>query len=51
MGSPANLATIASLLPFETLEHLAREILREPPGVVSVTYSVGPRPPSTIGAV
>jgi GMP synthase (glutamine-hydrolysing) len=38
-------------LPFETLEQLAREILREVPGVVSVTYNVAPKPPSTIEAV
>jgi GMP synthase (glutamine-hydrolysing) len=38
-------------LPFETLERLAREILREVPGVVSVTYNISPKPPSTIEAV
>jgi GMP synthase (glutamine-hydrolysing) len=38
-------------LPFEILEQLAREILREVPGVVSVTYSIAPKPPSTIEAV
>jgi GMP synthase (glutamine-hydrolysing) len=38
-------------LPFETLEQLAREILREVPGVVSVTYNIAPKPPSTIEAV
>jgi GMP synthase (glutamine-hydrolysing) len=38
-------------LPFETLEQLAREILRQVPGVVSVTYSIAPKPPSTIEAV
>jgi GMP synthase (glutamine-hydrolysing) len=38
-------------LPFETLEPLAREILREVPGVVSVTYNIAPKPPSTIEAV
>jgi len=38
-------------LPFETLEQLAREVLREVPGVVSVTYNIAPKPPSTIEAV
>lgn len=38
-------------LPFETLEQLAREILRDVPGVVSVTYNVTPKPPSTLEAV
>ncbi len=33
------------------LERLAAEILREVPGVVSVTYSITPKPPSTIEAV
>jgi GMP synthase (glutamine-hydrolysing) len=35
----------------ETLEKLAREIVSEVPGVVSVTYGVTPKPPSTIEAV
>jgi len=38
-------------LSFEVLEELAREILREVPGVVSVTYNIAPKPPSTIEAV
>lgn len=38
-------------LPFEVLERLGREILREVPGVVSVTYNIAPKPPSTIEAV
>ena len=38
-------------LPWETLERLAAEILREVPGVVSVTYNLAPKPPSTIEAV
>ncbi|MBN1189601.1 MAG: hypothetical protein JXA46_07610 [Dehalococcoidales bacterium] len=38
-------------IPFETLEILAGEILREVPGVVSVTYNIAPKPPSTIEAV
>ncbi len=38
-------------LPFELLERLASEIIREVPGVVSVTYNIAPKPPSTIEAV
>ena len=38
-------------LPFATLERLAREILRKVPGVVSVTYNIAEKPPSTIEAV
>lgn len=38
-------------LPFETLERLADEILRDVPGVVSVTYNIAPKPPSTMEAV
>jgi len=38
-------------LPFEILEQLAQEIIREVPGVVSVTYNIAPKPPSTIEAV
>ena len=38
-------------LPFATLEKLAREILRKVPGVVSVTYNIAEKPPSTIEAV
>jgi len=38
-------------LPFEILEKLAREMIREVPGVVSVTYNIAPKPPSTIEAV
>lgn len=38
-------------LPFETLEKLAEEILKEVPGVVSVTYNIAAKPPSTIEAV
>jgi len=38
-------------LSFEILENLAREILRGVPGVVSVTYNIAPKPPSTIEAV
>jgi GMP synthase (glutamine-hydrolysing) len=38
-------------LSFETLEQLARDIVREVPGVVSVTYNVTSKPPSTMEAV
>ncbi|HNV02082.1 MAG TPA: asparagine synthase-related protein [Vicinamibacterales bacterium] len=38
-------------VPFETLESLAAEILRDVPGVVSVTYNIAAKPPSTIEAV
>jgi GMP synthase (glutamine-hydrolysing) len=38
-------------LPFPVLEKLAREILREVSGVVSVTYNITCKPPSTIEAV
>jgi GMP synthase (glutamine-hydrolysing) len=38
-------------LPFEKLEKLAARITTEVPGVVSVTYNVTAKPPSTIEAV
>jgi len=38
-------------LPFETLEKLAGEIIRDVPGIVSVTYNLASKPPSTIEAV
>ncbi len=38
-------------LPFEILEQLAQEVVREVPGVVSVTYSITSKPPSTMEAV
>jgi len=38
-------------LDFETLENLAREIIDEVPGIVSVTYNIATKPPSTIEAV
>ena len=38
-------------LPFDLLEALAREVIEEVPGVVSVTYNIAPKPPSTIEAV
>ena len=38
-------------LPFETLEKLADEIVRGVPDIVSVTYNITTKPPSTIEAV
>jgi GMP synthase (glutamine-hydrolysing) len=38
-------------LPMETLEKLAAAILKEVPGIVSVTYNIAAKPPSTIEAV
>lgn len=38
-------------LPYETLTGLAEEILAKVPGVVSVTYNIASKPPSTIEAV
>jgi GMP synthase (glutamine-hydrolysing) len=38
-------------LPFELLEILAASVLKEVPGVVSVTYNIATKPPSTIEAV
>ena len=38
-------------LSFEIFEKLAGEIVRYVPGIVSVTYNIAPKPPSTIEAV
>jgi len=38
-------------LPFGTLEKLANRIVSELPGVVSVTYNIASKPPSTMEAV
>ena len=38
-------------VPFEILERLAAEIVGRVPGVVSVTYNIASKPPSTIEAV
>jgi GMP synthase (glutamine-hydrolysing) len=38
-------------LPYKTLDKLARRITDDVPGVVSVTYNITPKPPSTIEAV
>ncbi|NLH16850.1 MAG: ExsB family transcriptional regulator [Phycisphaerae bacterium] len=46
----ARTATPTSL-PFNILQKLAADILQEVPGVVSVTYNIASKPPSTIEAV
>jgi GMP synthase (glutamine-hydrolysing) len=38
-------------LSFEMLTKLADEIIRQVPGIVSVTYNLAPKPPSTIEAI
>jgi GMP synthase (glutamine-hydrolysing) len=38
-------------LPHEILEKLAREITEKVPGIVSVTYHIAPKPPSTMEVV
>jgi GMP synthase (glutamine-hydrolysing) len=38
-------------ISFEILEKVAREIVREVPGIVSVTYNITSKPPSTIEAI
>lgn len=38
-------------ISFEILKPLAREIIDNVPGIVSVTYNIAPKPPSTIEAV
>jgi len=38
-------------LSFRELETLAQEIIRDVPGIVSVTYNIASKPPSTIEAV
>jgi len=38
-------------ISFDVLEDLAGEIIREVPGIVSVTYNIASKPPSTIEAV
>ena len=40
-----------SRVPFEVLERVAQEIVTTVPGVVSVTYNITTKPPSTIEAV
>ena len=43
--------TLRELDPDRFIEQLAAEILREVPSVVSVTYNIATKPPSTIEAV
>jgi GMP synthase (glutamine-hydrolysing) len=38
-------------LPFDILEQMAQHIMREVPGIVSVTYNIATKPPSTIEAI
>jgi GMP synthase (glutamine-hydrolysing) len=38
-------------LSFKVLKKIALEIIRNVPGIVSVTYNIAPKPPSTIEAV
>jgi len=38
-------------LPWKTLRELSGRILKEVPGVVSVTYNIAPKPPSTMEVV
>ncbi|MFC1620158.1 asparagine synthase-related protein [Candidatus Neomarinimicrobiota bacterium] len=40
-----------SRLPMELLEQVAQEIIQETPGIVSVTYNLASKPPSTIEAI
>ena len=44
-------AATPTRVPFELLERLARDILAEVPGIVSVTYHIASKPPSTMEAV
>jgi GMP synthase (glutamine-hydrolysing) len=45
------LVAVPTKISFEILNRLAQRITREVPGVVSVTYNITPKPPSTIEAV
>jgi GMP synthase (glutamine-hydrolysing) len=38
-------------LPYETLLKLGQDITEQVPGVVSVTYNIATKPPSTIEAI
>jgi len=44
-------AATPTKLPFELLEQLALEITTQVPGIVSVTYNIASKPPSTIEVV
>jgi len=49
-SSDARIATPTSL-PFSVLEKLSKRITTEVPGVVSVTYNITPKPPSTLEVI
>ena len=49
-STDAKIAT-PTKLPYEILGPLAERITKEVPGVVSVTYNITKKPPSTIEAV
>jgi len=44
-------AATPTRVPYDTLEKLSGRILKEVPGVVSVTYNIAPKPPSTMEVV
>ncbi|MDD1720719.1 MAG: ExsB family transcriptional regulator [Euryarchaeota archaeon] len=44
-------AATPTRLSFEVLEKVAGELIRSVPGIVSVTYNIAPKPPSTIEVV
>jgi GMP synthase (glutamine-hydrolysing) len=44
-------AATPTQLSFDILEKVAAEIIRKVPGIVSVTYNITPKPPSTIEVV
>jgi GMP synthase (glutamine-hydrolysing) len=44
-------SALATRLPYDTLERIAARIVKNVPGVVSVTYNITTKPPSTIEAV
>ena len=50
-GVKASVNLTTETLSFEILEELACEIIRSVPGIVSVTYNIASKPPSTIEAV
>jgi GMP synthase (glutamine-hydrolysing) len=44
-------SALATRLPYDTLERIAARIVKNVPGVVSVTYNITTKPPCTIEAV
>jgi len=44
-------AATPTKVPYDTLERLSGRILKEVPGVVSVTYHIAPKPPATMEVV